>query len=159
MKYLLFSIIILAILFNACNTSPSANQENKVLLNNENSDSISGEILFEKKCMLCHIKTKTSPHMKYLSSPPMTGVAYHMKLIYTDSVSGIINRQAAYEHIMTYVLNPDVSISICDSARIGEYGMMPSLKGSVSEYELEAIANYILDNFLMKEYQEEAIKP
>jgi len=96
--------------------------------------------------------------MKTLSSPPMTGIAYHMKKVFTDSISGEINRQLAFNHVFNYVLNPDASKSICDSSRISEYGMMPSLKGSVTEEELEKITDYFLDNFLMKEYQVEEKK-
>lgn len=91
--------------------------------------------------------------MKTLSSPPMTGIAYHMKKVFMDSITGKINRQSAFNHVFNYVYNPDASQSICDSSRISEYGIMPSLKGSVTEEELAKITDYFLDNFLMKEYK------
>ena len=148
-------LLILPLIISSCNPSTTENQKKNNAIHIENMDSLSGAFLFEQKCMICHIKTKTSPHMKTLNSPPMTGIAYHLKKVFTDSISGEINRQSAFNHVFNYVFNPDISISICDSSRISEYGMMPSLKGSVTQEELEKITNYFLDNFLMKEYKTE----
>ncbi len=97
--------------------------------------------LFESKCMGCHIATKPTPELRAkMVAPPAFGVMFHVKERYKD-------RKDAIEFIVSYAMKPDRNKSVCMPRTIKRFGLMPSMKGSVSESELEAIAGYMYDNF------------
>ena len=107
-----------------------------------------GEKLFNDKCLICHIKNK--PGGKYaqsLSAPPMTRVVMHVRRAFTDSLTGIINSEKAMAFITDYVLYPAEEKALCEPSRIKSFGLMPSLKGSVSTDELELISGYMVEDF------------
>ena len=92
--------------------------------------------LFENKCATCHkvvVEDKNS-----LIAPPVNKVMKHVKRSFP-------NKEEAIAFMKDYVLNPDPKKTICPSIDI--FGVMPSMKGSVSKEELEKIVNYMYDNF------------
>ena len=148
MKIPAFIFSAIALFFIGCNQSndktaikqPKSNYQNFIQL-------AEGEQLFNSKCMICHIKTKpTKEQIGNLSAPPITAVAFHLKKEFSDS-NKIIDRASAAAFVVDYVLFPDKSKAICNADRISAFGIMPSLKGSVTEDELSQISDYILDNY------------
>ncbi len=97
--------------------------------------------LFEQKCMVCHIASKPTPKQRSkMSAPPAFGVMYHVKERYPK-------RSEAVDFIVEYAMNPDKKRALCMPMTIERFGLMPSLKGIVTEDELRAIADYMYDNF------------
>jgi mono/diheme cytochrome c family protein len=105
-----------------------------------------GEELIKANCASCHMLTTPSPEMiPTLKAPAMEAVAFHVNL-------AIPKRKDAEEFIVDYVQNPDASKSVCESNKVAKFGVMPSLKGKVSEADLKTIASYVLDNFPTPEF-------
>ena len=137
---------ILLIFLTACNNSTS---KQKVNLNAK-------ELLIQK-CGKCHnldLPPKTSEDEL---APPMMAVAFHVRDFV--KVSNESERDIkAKEFVRDYVINPSEDKSFCDKESLKRYGVMPSLKGKVSEDELIAISNYIFKQFTPQNLaQEQAI--
>ncbi len=100
-----------------------------------------GEALIKTKCATCHTldipKAEMMPNFK---APPMDAVMFHMKDVIPDE-----SEMKAF--ILDYVYNPDVSKSVCESHKVEKFGVMPSLKGKVSQKELESIAEYMIATY------------
>ena len=100
-----------------------------------------GAQLLKNKCASCHmLKTPQFFDLQKLTAPAMDAVVFHVKLAKEKP-----EEQKAF--IVDYVLNPDISKSVCESNKVAKYGMMPSQKGKVSKKELEEIANYMLAEY------------
>jgi len=100
-----------------------------------------GEALLKTKCASCH--TLEIPQMEMMPSfvaPPMDAVLFHMK----DAIQGEKNLKA---FMADYVINPDVSKSVCESNNVAKFGVMPSQKGKVTAEELDAIADYLIATY------------
>ncbi len=98
--------------------------------------------LLTNNCAFCHmLKTPQFFELQNLTAPAIDAVVFHVKLAKEKS-----EEQEAF--IVDYVLNPDVSKSICESNKVAKFGMMPSQKGKVNKKELEEIANYMLAGYL-----------
>lgn len=106
-----------------------------------------GERLFNDKCTLCHLKTKpTKKQRRTMSAPEMQSVVNALYMQFSDS-NGIINQEESIRFIIDYVFFPDVTKSLLKQIPGRDYGLMPSLKGSVNTDELEQISEYILSTF------------
>lgn len=104
-----------------------------------------GEALFDEKCAVCHIKTRPTPETRSsLVAPPIMGVMMHVK----EAFPG--NREGALAFIKAYVVNPSAEKAVCPSIR--RFGMMPSLKGAVTDAELDAIAGYVYAVYPPKDF-------
>lgn len=100
-----------------------------------------GAQLVEKHCTSCHIlTTPQAGMMSKLVAPPMGAVMFHLKQEKQDKAS-------ATAFIVDYVQNPSAAKSVCESHKVQQFGVMPSLKGKVSEAELKVIAEYLYDHF------------
>jgi len=106
----------------------------------------SGEELIKAKCASCHMleipKAEIMPSFK---APPMDAVMFHMKDVIPDE-----SKMKAF--ILDYAFNPDASKSVCESHKVQKFGVMPSLKGKVSEKELESIAAYMIATYPRAEF-------
>ncbi|NPA27424.1 MAG: c-type cytochrome [Epsilonproteobacteria bacterium] len=96
-----------------------------------------GKALFEAKCGVCH-KVGDVEDKNSLIAPPIDRVMMHVKRSFND-------KKEAIEFMKDYVLNPDANKTICPSIDI--FGVMPSMKGSVTDEELDKILDYIYENF------------
>ncbi len=139
MKKISFISILALLAFLLASCSQSAGK--KVATTNK------GKELFYKKCNVCHIDSRpTKEQAPYLLAPPIMGVLYHVKDgIKADNPAE--KRKKAIAFIMDYVHNPDKSKSLCEAHAIKRFGIMPSLKASVTQEELRLIANYLYDNY------------
>ncbi len=97
--------------------------------------------IINDKCVGCHLLTKPTPQQRAkMKAPPMSGVMFHLKEALKDE-------QKIIDFIIDYVQNPTKEKAICLPQKIEKFGLMPSMKGVLSEDELKAVAKYLYDNF------------
>lgn len=97
--------------------------------------------LVKSKCATCHMLEKPSPDMiPTLKAPPMEAVMYHTKLVMND-------KDKIKAFIADYVVDPAANKSVCESNKVQQYGVMPSLKGSISQDELSTISEYLIAHY------------
>ncbi len=102
--------------------------------------------LTKAKCASCHmLESPNFFQLQKLKAPAMDAVVFHVKLAKEKP-----QEQKAF--IVDYVLNPDVSKSVCESNKVAKFGVMPSQKGSVTKAELETIADYLLKTYPHKDF-------
>lgn len=102
--------------------------------------------LTKKNCASCHMLTTPTPDMiPQMKVPPMDAVMYHINLVMED-------KKEIKAFIMDYAINPSASKSVCESNKVQKYGVMPSLKGKVSQRELSAIADHMIANYPSTEF-------
>jgi len=100
-----------------------------------------GAELLEKKCASCHMLEAPEFHqLPSLKAPPLDSIVFHINLAMQDE-----KKKKAF--IVDYVLNPDVSKTVCESNKVAKYGVMPSQKGNVSKEELVLIATEMLTQY------------
>lgn len=97
---------------------------------------ISGQELFETKCMSCHgIKVPVNKTEKQqLIAPPIGNILYHLAQDFSSP-------EKIKKHIVEFSLNPTKEKAICKSVK--RFGLMPSQKGNVTEDELNKIADFL----------------
>lgn len=96
-----------------------------------------GRLLFEKKCMSCHLLYKPKDTSK-LKSPPLDVMVPQMREFIEDNKS-------VETHINDFVLDPTERKAICPAVDI--FGLMPSLKGELTKEELAMIARWMVKHF------------
>ena len=100
-----------------------------------------GAELTKANCASCHMLTSPTPDMiPTLKAPAMDAVMFHIKL-------DITKKQDIKDFIVDYTQNPAASKSVCESNKVQQFGVMPSLKGQVSEKDLEMIADHLIDTY------------
>lgn len=106
----------------------------------------SGAELTQRHCASCHLLTTPTPDMiPNMTAPAMEAVLFHVKLDKKDKAT-------SKAFILDYTQNPLASKSVCESQKVQKFGVMPSLKGKVSEQELAAIADYLYDTYPTPEF-------
>ena len=97
--------------------------------------------LLKTKCASCHILTLPNPTMiPSMKAPAMEAVMFHINLSMEDKIK-------IKAFIMDYAINPKVSKSVCESDKVQKFGVMPSLKGKVTQEELSVIADHLIENY------------
>nr|WP_321265973.1 c-type cytochrome [uncultured Sulfurimonas sp.] len=97
------------------------------------------ESLAENKCGTCHLIGKiTKEKLNNMSAPPSWALAKKVKLAYPNRLDGI-------DFIINYTLNPSEDKMLFPKKAIERFGLMPSQRGNVTDDELRAIAEFILD--------------
>jgi len=105
-----------------------------------------GEALVKKHCASCHMLEKPSPEqIPTLTAPAFDAVLFHLK-------DAIRDKDAQEMFIVDYVINPSASKSVCESNKVAKFGVMPSMKGKVTEDELKRIAEYLLKKYPHPEF-------
>ena len=100
-----------------------------------------GAGLTKENCASCHMLTSPTPEMiPKLKVPAMEAVMFHIKL-------NIKDKEDIKKFIVDYTQNPAASKSVCESNKVQKFGVMPSLKGKISEQDLETISDYLTDNY------------
>ncbi len=141
-KKILFIVVIL--FFAGCNSNS----------NNSNSYSnLDGKALVEQKCSSCHNLDMPPVTSEDEKAPPLFTVTVHLKdWMEVNNPSELKNKFINF--VSDYALNPSKEKSYCDKKSLESYGLMPSLKGKVTEDELKAIASYIFDLYDQKKVLE-----
>ena len=128
-----------------------------------------GKDLFEKHCLSCH--TPFVPMLKLkenfvehnnsllkLKAPTLNQLSYRLKKRIGDPKGdNDIHRMEVTAFMSDYVYNPDKDKSVCLEEVLSQFKTMPSLKGKVSENELESIGEYLYD-FDKKIIKEKGVK-
>ncbi len=116
-----------------------------------------GKEVYEKKCASCHpgyipmskLKENFQDYnntLLKLTAPTLNQLSYRLKKSIGDPKGdNEIHRMEVAAFISEYVLYPDRQKSLCLDEVMQSFETMPSLKGKVSEEELEAVSTYIYD--------------
>lgn len=105
-----------------------------------------GAELTKTNCASCHMLTTPTPDMiPDMKAPAMDAVMFHVNLV-------LQNKKEIKAFIVDYAINPKASKSVCESNKVQSFGVMPSLKGKVSEQDLGTIADHMIANFPTPEF-------
>jgi len=98
------------------------------------------EALAVEKCGSCHlIGAITKDKLNNMSAPPSWALSKKVKDAYS-------NRDDAINFIVEYTMNPSEEKMLFSHKTKERFGVMPSQKDLLSEEELRAVAEYIIDN-------------
>jgi hypothetical protein len=107
-----------------------------------------GEQLYKERCSVCHLSEFPSKELrKSMLAPPVFGIMTHVKEGFEHIEDLSDRKDQALAFIVDYALNPDSTKSLCEPHAIKRFGLMPTIKASTSEKELEYIAEYLYENF------------
>lgn len=94
---------------------------------------------FKNKCLLCHTtKAVSAKDKEKLLGPPIDEVLYHVKERYPI-------KEDAVAFMADYIREPKVEKALC--ASMDKFGLMPSMKSTVTPEEARAIASMLFDRF------------
>ena len=106
-----------------------------------------GAELTKNNCASCHMLTTPTPDMiPEMKAPPMDAVMFHINLVMQD-------KKEIKDFIVDYVQYPKATKSVCESNKVQNFGVMPSLKGKVSELDLATIADHMIANYPSSEFE------
>ncbi len=102
---------------------------------------IDGEQLTESKCTVCHMSSNpTVEQVKNMVAPPMWGVVRHLKRDLKDQKSFV-------NFVSDYILEPSKEKIRFNKEAMKRFGLMPSMKGTISEEEAKIIAEYLYKTY------------
>ena len=119
---------------------------------------IDGEKVFDKACASCHIKMITAEEtkkvFKTIKAPPMVEVSGELKrnIKIIEDIDDEIHRAVVIAFIKDYVMYPHLDKSMCQAMALERFGVMPSLKGKLSEDELNAVSTWVYDFYVGKKF-------
>ncbi len=128
----ILSLLVASILLIGCGEKKSPNLDGKKLL--------------KQKCSRCHNLDMPPKTFADEKAPPMMAVSFHI-LDFIKAATPSDKLPNAIEFVTDFVQNPSISKSFCDKESLKTYGLMPSLKGQVSEDEIRAIAMYVFTHY------------
>ncbi|PNV82777.1 MAG: hypothetical protein C0627_08390 [Sulfurimonas sp.] len=135
-----YTLLIVVLFFTACSS-------------NEPTKELDGKKLLEQKCASCHDLNMPPLLLKNEVAPPMMSVSIHIfDFVKPKDESGRIYE--AVEFVVDYIKEPSFEKSFCDKGTLEKYGLMPSLKESVTDDEAKAIAKYMFSNYTQKRLSE-----
>lgn len=108
--------------------------------------------IYQKHCMQCHVemmeKQEVMKHLGSLKAPPMVEVSNRLKenVIIADDDNDV-KRRVIVAFIKDYIENPSVQYSMCHPMAIEKFGIMPSLKGKLSDEDRQAVAEWVYDRY------------
>ena len=102
------------------------------------SASEAGQVLLDDKCTACHMTSSSSAKLTNgkMGGPPMWGIMKKVKARFEDQSDG-------EAFITAYALAPSQKKMLFPQATIDYFGAMPSMRGKVTQEELEQIAKYL----------------
>jgi len=113
---------------------------------------VEGYSVYQKHCMQCHVeimeKKEVLRVLHTLKAPPMIEVSNRLKenVVISDEDDDV-KRRVIIAFIKDYIENPSVQYSMCHPMAIEKFGIMPSLKGKLSEEERQAVAEWVHDRY------------
>lgn len=117
-----------------------------------------GKEVYEKKCASCHpgyismskLKENYLDHnntLLKLTAPTLNQLSYRLNQRIGDPKGdNDIHRMEVAAFISDYVINPEREKSLCLDDVMQHFKTMPSLKGKITEDELEEVSTYIYDS-------------
>lgn len=149
MKKVLFGLTLVASLF-ANNLPQEFNKEKYDL----------GEKIFETKCMECHEKSMPIPLLMKnfieennktlkLKAPTGNEISFRLKQQIGSRDDMEFHLHQTNDFLKDYLYNPDLSKTICLEGVIKHFKVMPSMKGKITEEEIEKVNHflYFLEGF------------
>lgn len=117
-----------------------------------------GKDVYEKKCALCHVedisKAKALKNLGKLKAPPMIEISNQIKnKIMVKGDDKDMHRGVVIAFIKHYVEYPDMMIGMCNAGAYERFDEMPSQKGNLTASELNAVAEWLYDNFEGREFR------
>ncbi len=115
-------------------------------------ESRSPELIFQKKCAMCHTigKPKNKQFKKRMVAPPVD-VAMKGVVVTIDAVEGPFKddelKKESIMFLKDYLFNPSREKTNCEDIVVEKFGMMPSLKGFISQEELDIVVPWVYDKF------------
>ncbi len=108
--------------------------------------------LFAKKCQMCHIPSspKTMKEYDAMSAPAMN---YTIKNLVWGMDSEHENlddkglKKVSVEFMKDYLFAPDRKKTNCEDISFDKFGVMPNLKGFITEEELDVLLPWVYDRF------------
>jgi len=119
---------------------------------------VDGEKVFDKACASCHVKMITAEEtkkvFKTLKAPPMVEVSGQLKknIQIVEDIDDEIHRAVVIAFIKDYVMYPHLDKSMCEGMALEKFGLMPSMKGKLSEEELNAVSAWVYDFYVGKKF-------
>lgn len=111
-----------------------------------------GRSVYQKHCMQCHVevmeKKEVIKHLNTLKAPPMIEVSNRLKdnvVIGDEDID--VKRRVIIAFVKDYIENPSIQYSMCNPMAIEKFGVMPSLKGKLSDEERQAVAEWVYDRY------------
>lgn len=111
-----------------------------------------GYQVYRQKCSSCHVelmsRSEALKNLKQLKAPPMIEVSNRLKenIVIADG-DGDIKRRVVIAFIKDYIVNPDLMYSMCNPGALETFGVMPSLKGKITEQERQNVAEWVYDRY------------
>lgn len=113
-----------------------------------------GEKVFENKCMECHEKSMPIPLLMKnfieennktlkLKAPTGNEISFRLKQQIGNKEDLEFHLHQTNDFLKDYLYNPDLSKTICLQGVIRHFKVMPSMKGKITEREIEDV-NYFL---------------
>lgn len=113
-----------------------------------------GEKIFENKCMECHEKSMPIPLLMKnfieennktlkLKAPTGNEISFRLKQQIGNKEDIEFHLHQTNDFLKDYLYNPDLSKTICLQGVIKHFKVMPSMKGKITENEIEDV-NYFL---------------
>ncbi len=120
---------------------------------------LDGEKVFDRACASCHIKiikkVELKKVLKTVKAPPMIEVSNQLKnnIKIVDDIDDEIHRAVVIAFIKDYVMYPHLDKSMCTGMALEKFGLMPSLKGKLSDEEINAVATWVYDFYVGKSFE------
>ena len=121
---------------------------------------ISGEKIFDNKCSECHVKSMPIPLLMKnfieennktlnLKAPTGNEISFRLKQQIGNKEDMEFHLHQTNEFLKDYLYNPDLSKTICLEGVIRHFKVMPSMKGKITEKEIEEVNHflYFLEGF------------
>ncbi|MBN2869612.1 MAG: cytochrome c [Campylobacterales bacterium] len=111
-----------------------------------------GRSVYQKYCQQCHVemmeKKEVIRNLGTLKAPPMVEVSHRLKenVIIADEDDDV-KRRVIVAFVKDYIENPSIQYSMCHPMAIEKFGIMPSLKGKLSDEERQAVAEWVYDRY------------
>jgi len=114
-----------------------------------------GSDIFEKKCQSCHTKfipvdklvenfMEEDNKLLNLKAPTLNQISFRLKQQIGDPKGDEdIHKMEVASFIADYIINPNLQNSKCKKDIIKYFKTMPSMKGKITENEIEAVSDYI----------------
>lgn len=104
------------------------------------------ERLTKKHCVSCHtLEIPKHGQAASFLAPPINAVMVYVK-------SELHDKEAQENFIVQYSLNPQKKEAVCKMDKVQKFGVMPSMKGKVSEQDLRCIARHLVKTYPTKEF-------
>jgi hypothetical protein len=114
--------------------------------------SADGYNVYLKHCSSCHVemmdKATTIKRFRTLKAPPMVEVSNRLRtnIVIADEDEDV-HRHLVTLFIRDYIDNPELYKTMCQPMALERFGVMPSLKGVLSDEEKQAVAEWIYDRY------------